>query len=72
MPKDDQVVDSPTDGENPFFVLTEDDQLITHISVETDVLLEPIVKDRPDVNDARLVITVKTRPFHHNRANDGM
>jgi hypothetical protein len=31
---------SPASNENPFFVLLEDDRLITHVSVTTDMLLE--------------------------------
>jgi hypothetical protein len=30
--------EKPIDDEDPFFVLLQDDKLITHISVETDVL----------------------------------
>ncbi|HTF72615.1 MAG TPA: hypothetical protein VK638_59105 [Edaphobacter sp.] len=63
MPSPGQVNDKtvPADGEDPFYVLLEDDRLVTKISVETDTLLQP-TGDEPDVNDARLVITVKLRP----------
>lgn len=52
----------PAADEDPFFCLLQDDKLITRAAVETDVLLED-VDDRPDANDARLVIAVKLRPF---------
>jgi hypothetical protein len=53
---------SPADDEDPFYVLLEDDRLITHIAVTTDALLEPV----PHVsqNEAvRLVINVTIRPY---------
>lgn len=34
--------DSPTEHENPFCVLLEDDSLITHLAITTDRLLEPV------------------------------
>jgi hypothetical protein len=55
----------PADGEDPFFVLLEDDGLLSHVSIETDTLLEPTssAKGQFLVNDARLVITVHLRPY---------
>jgi hypothetical protein len=50
----------PEEGEDPFFVLLEDDRLITHLSVETDVLLSP-VNNRLD--DVRLVLSCKVWPY---------
>ena len=57
--------DVPADGEDPFFVLLEDDGLLSHVSIETDTLLEPTppAKGQFLVNDARLVITVHLRPY---------
>lgn len=55
------------DDENPFFCLLEDDKLIDHVAVTTDLLLEP---DR-DVNDVHLVIDVKMKLTHINLANIG-
>lgn len=52
---------TPTDDEDPFYVLLEDDKLVTRLSVETDTLLQP-TGEKPNRNDARLVITVKLRP----------
>jgi hypothetical protein len=53
-----------------------DDRLITHVAVETDMLLEPTARPDPmglhvvtDKNDSRLVITVKIRPVDANPAN---
>lgn len=55
--------DNPQDDEKPFFCLLEDDSLITHISVETDILLQPTGK-KFDPNDTRLIIAVKIRPYN--------
>jgi hypothetical protein len=53
----------PSPDEDPLYCLLEDDGLITRISVETDTLLAPMHSDRPnDINDARLVISVKLKP----------
>lgn len=51
----------PQDGENPFFCLLQDDKLINHLSVETDMLLQPS-GERFDDNDSRVIITVRLRP----------
>ncbi|HUC61794.1 MAG TPA: hypothetical protein VMF53_07545 [Alphaproteobacteria bacterium] len=52
----------PEEGEDPFFCLLRDDKLITHVSVETDVLHKPVIGGVIDAHDARLVITVTIRP----------
>ncbi len=50
---------TPGEGENPFFCLLEDDNLITKVSVTTDRLLEPLEPgNRYFVN---LLITVRTK-----------
>jgi hypothetical protein len=59
---------APAEGENPFFCLLEDDELITQLSVETDTLLQPI-GEQSNANDARLVITVTLRPAELGWAN---
>lgn len=44
MPKDNNEIpsnDKPTESEDPFFCLLEDDKFITNLSVATDRLLEP-------------------------------
>lgn len=61
---------TPDTDETPFFVLLEDDSVITKASVETDTLLQP-VSDPPDPNDARIVITVKLRPGRITAENVG-
>jgi hypothetical protein len=50
----------PAAEEKPFYVLLEDDNLITHISVETDTLLERVGTEW-DENDVRLVLSVDLR-----------
>ena len=55
-------------GENPLFVLLENDRLVTKVSVETDQLLE-FVTPQEDVNEVRLVITVRLRPYEIHAGN---
>lgn len=45
----------PGTGENPFYVVLEDDKLITHLSATTDTLLEPVV-GVPPREAVRLVV----------------
>ena len=59
---------TPDDGDNPFYCLLQDDKLISHLSVETDTLLEPIGPSLDD-NDARVVITVRVKPAEVMFAN---
>jgi hypothetical protein len=71
LPKGDEELRdycSPAEDEKPFYCLLEDDSLITGVSVETDMLLEP-VSEPPTKNDARLVIGVTVRPFNTNPGN---
>jgi hypothetical protein len=58
----------PDDGEDPFYCLTADDKLFTHVSVATDVLLEPV---NDDDRDARLIIDVKISPHRVTMFNLG-
>lgn len=58
----------PSDDESPMYCLLEDDRLVTHVSVETDTLLEP-VSDAPNDNDTRLVIKVDISPYFLTREN---
>lgn len=60
--KSDHTKLSPDTSENPFFVLLEDDKLITHLSVTTDRLLEE-VPGVPEKEAVRIVISVKIRPY---------
>jgi hypothetical protein len=46
----------------------EDDKLITKVSVETDQLLE-FSTTASDINDARLVITIRLRPYEMHLGN---
>ena len=65
----------PAEGETPFYVLLENDHLITAVSVETDTLLER-VRDPTDLskfvpmeNAVRLTISVTARPYHVHMDN---
>jgi hypothetical protein len=53
---------TPEPDEDPFYVVLEDDKLITHLSATTDTLLEP-VKDVPPNQAVRLIIDVTIRPY---------
>lgn len=54
--------DTPSDDEKPFYVLLEDDRLVTQLSIETDTLLDPIARDTGSHdNDALVVLTVTIR-----------
>ena len=55
--------EKPQADEDPFFVLLEDDSLISHAVIETDVLLDPPPPGDADVSKARLIITVNIRPY---------
>ena len=56
-------VQRPGPDENPFFVLLEDDRLITHLAVTSDMLLEPVEGCRHD-GSVRLMIGVTVRPYN--------
>lgn len=51
------ATDSPREGESPFCVLLEDDRLITHLSITTDRLLEPVTHQL----DVLLLIHVRVK-----------
>ena len=53
--------DTPSEDEQPFFCLLQDDKLITKVSVETDSLLE-LPSEPLNVNDVRLVVKVTIQP----------
>jgi hypothetical protein len=59
---------TPAADEQPFFVLLQDDKLISHVSIETDMLLEP-VSEPPDANDTRLILTITIRPANVTMGN---
>jgi hypothetical protein len=67
MPRHQQQVQvPPAQGENPFFVLLEDDRLISRVSVETDDLLQPtpLALGEYSPNDSRVVMTVTLTPYN--------
>lgn len=51
---------TPSEGEDPFYVLLEDDNLITRASIESDYLLEP-VEGCESQHQSRVVITVEVK-----------
>jgi hypothetical protein len=55
--------ETPAVGEDPFFVLLEDDNLVTSLSVETDTLLDPNQEHDSDQRRVHLVISVTIRPY---------
>jgi hypothetical protein len=61
---------TPDDDEALFFVLLEDDALVTRLSIETDMLLEP-TSDAAGPQDARLVVKVTLTPFLMSGGNVG-
>lgn len=57
--------ETPRENEDPFYVLLEDDKQVSHLSVETDRLLDPPKADRnEDRHMAHVVITVTLRPYY--------
>lgn len=67
---DPRVDDGPGEGEDPFFVLLENDKLVTHLEVETDRLLDPPTPT-DDLAQVRLVITVEIRAHNVTMFNLG-
>jgi hypothetical protein len=61
----------PLPGQDPFYVLMEDDKQVSHFAVETDTLLDPPVETENDVSRVKLVITVELRPFRGTLFNMG-
>ena len=55
----------PGPGEDPFFVLLDDDRGVTHLEVETDAALAPNPQNPNDESFVRLVISVELRPHNH-------
>ena len=49
--------------QDPFYVLLEDDQLITKVAVTSDMLLEPVPEVKRPEDAVRLVINVNIRPY---------
>ena len=59
---------TPAQDEQPFYCLLEKDELITKLSIETDQLLE-FVSPADKLDDVRIVITVRLRPYELHFAN---
>jgi hypothetical protein len=51
--------ESPSPDEDPFYVLLQDDSLLTKVTITTDRLLTP--QDDPLVDDVEVVVGVKTK-----------
>ena len=64
MPNSDQLGGkTPEPDQDPFYVLLEDDRLITRVAVISDMLLEPVKGVDRDEDAVRLVIDVSVRPY---------
>lgn len=61
--------ETPQADEAPFFVLLEDDKLVTSLSVDTDTLLTSKPNGPADGRDVHLVITVSVRPYYTTMFN---
>jgi hypothetical protein len=60
----------PDQDETPFFVLMQDDGLLSKITSTTDELLQPIAnRDQIERNDTRVMIDVYIRPNFPKNAN---
>jgi hypothetical protein len=62
-PMKDGVPLPPGPGEDPFYVLLDDDRQIEHLEVETDKALELDENNPTDESFVRLIISVEIRPF---------
>jgi hypothetical protein len=54
--------ESPATGEDPFYCLLADDKLVTGLSVETDMLLDPLLTGDAGLSQVKLVISVELKP----------
>ena len=61
--------ESPQDGEDPFFVLLEDDKLVTALSIETDTLLDAGTGKTPIASHVHLIVTASIRPLYATTFN---
>jgi hypothetical protein len=71
IPESDSEVEGmpPEAGEDPFFCLLEDDDLITEVKVTTDRLLVPL-KSEEHIHDVHLVLHVKTKILDSRKSFD--
>jgi hypothetical protein len=56
--------ENPGAGEDPFYCLLEDDDLVSGLAVQTDMLLAPLADGSNDEGDVKLVISVEIKPEH--------
>lgn len=57
-------ISGPGADENPFFVLLEEDNLITHTAIETDILMDlPKNSSDAEMNRVRLIMTITISPY---------
>jgi hypothetical protein len=54
----------PAPGEDPFFCLLEDDDLVTSLSVQADMLLDPPSGSNNSHGEIKLVVSVEIKPSH--------
>ena len=59
--------ETPAEGEDPFFCLLEDDDLVTGLTVQTDLLLDPSAGNA----DVKLIISVELKPNNVTMFNLG-
>lgn len=63
-PSEMKDIPGPEEHEKPFLVLLEEDNLITHTAIETDILLDkPKNNSDAELNRVRLVMTVTISPY---------
>jgi hypothetical protein len=60
---------TPSPDDDPFYCLLWDDRQVTHFSVETDMLLDPLVPNDADQRKVRVIITVDLRPYNVSLSN---
>lgn len=61
--------DTPGQGEDPFFVLMEEDKLVSSLRVESDTLLDPNEPHDADHQRVHLIITVTLKPYYVTNFN---
>lgn len=54
--------ETPAQGEDPFFCLLEDDDLVTSLSVESGMLLDPPIEGDGGAASVKLVVSVELKP----------
>ena len=58
--------ETPREGEDSFFCLMENDNQVSHFSVETDTLLDAPTKEDTDNAKVHMVVTVELRAYSCN------